>query len=1074
MKQKIARKILTVTSMLLSGVMVTATVICNENATAISSVLNVKTFDVVETGDTNQDSEYYKSNFDNLTDLINAGHSKATEVLEEGAVLLKNENGALPLSKGSKVSLLGVTAYDPVYGGTGSGNISTSEATDFCKSLQDAGLEINPVLTKQYTSEDWAQYKRRNAGSYSTSRLLINEAPWSVVDAAAGDSLAQYGDAAIFVVGRVGGEGYDLLGITEDGIDNHDGLGKDYLGLNANEWSVLQGLKEKKAAGEISRIIVLINYSSMIEGDFLNDPDIDAALWVGALGVGNEATGKLLTGEVSPSGRLPDTMWVDNAKNPVNANFGSWVYENAGEYGISTEKPKTETDPEKNGGYSTSDITLSSYVVYQEGMYMGYRYTETRYEDYVLGTANVGEYNYDEVVARPFGYGLSYADFDLSDVKVEKSDDLNYVVTATVTNVSDTYSGKYSVPVYVSKPYGQYAQQNGVQVPSVELVGFEKTDTLAPGQSQNVTITLDEKYFTSYDAYNAKGYVLMDGDYYVAVGGSAHDAVNNVLAAKAQNGVSVDTSKMTGNPGDATKVAKFGLSFNKDKYAYSDAVSMIDGSSNQLVTNLFDFADINLYEGRGDNHTEYYSRDNWNAVSLDMANGHQTLLMTEQMAKEIFAQVPEGSGEYNNTAGVPAQFKQPIPKDDGTYPTYGEDAGLMLIDMRYDEDGNEISYFDPVWDTFMDQLTWDDTVKLVSNGWHMTEAVESVAKPETSDENGPNGFGGWAFRNGYLSNQGIAYRIEKEAGHIKNDGTFTDDVDSNALRKMTGFPANGILAATFNKQLAKEVGNMIGEDGLWAGCSGLYGIGLNLHRSPYTGRSCEYFSECGTLTGMIGAAECAGIEEKGVHVYNKHCALNDQENNRHGVGVWAPEQAIRELYLRAFEIPIEEGGAFNTMASFSRFGVQSAAACPALATDFLRGECGMKGFVITDAYQDMDGSQNIDPYYEQVYGTLVGGSDLPDGSTPATQGHFDKFKTGYSAMAWAMRQSAKRICYQTVWSSAMNGISSNTRVVSLTPWWQKALYTADIVLSLLFAASLIWTLYALIQEERKTVKKAQR
>ena len=162
------------------------------------------------------------------------------------------------------------------------------------------------------------------------------------------------------------------------------------------------------------------------------------------------------------------------------------------------------------------------------------------------------------------------------------------------------------------------------------------------------------------------------------------------------------------------------------------------------------------------------------------------------------------------------------------------------------------------------------------------------------------------------------------------------------------------------------------------------------------------------------------------------------------------------------------------MASFSRFGVQSAAACPALATDFLRGECGMKGFVITDAYQDMDGSQNIDPYYEQVYGTLVGGSDLPDGSTPATQGHFDKFKTGYSAMAWAMRQSAKRICYQTVWSSAMNGISSNTRVVSLTPWWQKALYTADIVLSLLFAASLIWTLYALIQEERKTVKKAQR
>ena len=223
----------------------------------------------------------------------------------------------------------------------------------------------------------------------------------------------------------------------------------------------------------------------------------------------------------------------------------------------------------------------------------------------------------------------------------------------------------------------------------------------------------------------------------------------------------------------------------------------------------------------------------------------------------------------------------------------------------------------------------------------------------------------------------------------------------------------------------------------------------------------------------MGAEETKGIEEHGVHVLNKHCALNDQEDNRHGVCGWISEQALRENYLRAFELPITEGGAFGTMASFSRFGTFSGAACKELGTDFLRGECGMKGFIVTDAYGDMDGSQSVNPYFEQAYGTFVGGSDLPDGAGPKTDNHFVKFEEGYSEMAWAMRLAAKRILFSVAHSSAMNGISSTTTVVPITPWWQTALYVADGVLCALFAASMIWTAAALVQEyrgKRKTVR----
>ncbi|MBP5154622.1 MAG: glycoside hydrolase family 3 protein, partial [Lachnospiraceae bacterium] len=930
---KILRKVLTMVSFFLAAVMVVGTVIANENAPQINDFLKCETYRLEETGASTklEDMIYFKSDFATVGEVRENAVKTAQQVVIEGTVLLKNENNALPLAKTAKVTLVGAGAYDPVYGGTGSGGISGAAQVKYDKSLEDVGLTLNPVLKERYTSNDWKQYKRAARGSFGTTTFEINDVPWDVMNEAAGDSFKEYGDAAIFVVSRRGGEGYDLNGEC-DGIDKGDGLGHDYLGLNEREWSIFNGLKAKKAAGEIKKIIVVVNFSSMIEGDFIKDPAVDAAIWAGAPGAGNAEFGKILVGDHNPSGRLSDTMWMDNAKNPTNVNFGWWTYPNAEALGVSMFL----------GTKNYPEITLGSYMVYQEGMYNGYRYTETRYEDLVLGTPKVGSFNYDEVVAYPFGHGLSYSNFELSDAKVVKTGDREYTVTVKVTNKADSkYDGKFSVPIWVSKPYNDYAKKNGIQVPTVELINMGKTNILKPGESQTLEVKVDEKFFASYDAEEAKGYVLLGGDYYVIVGGSAHEAANHLLMAKKANGVKIDESKMVGT-GDASLVTKFNIGYNKAKYERADQASTTDGLVH-IVTNLFDEADINRYSGRGSNHVDYYDRSNWEAVSFDMVNGHPKLQMTEQMAYEVYAQVPDQTGVYTAPPHTPEKYVQPIPTDNVAYPTMGKQAGLQLIDMMYDSEGNPISFFDPAWDTFMDQLTWDELKLLCSNGYHLTEAVASIGKPGTKDENGPNGWTRFNFTN---RQNGLFYLYEKEKGHVDEAGKLINDqIDQNGRGSnlSAGFPSNGLLAATFNLDLAYKVGNAIGNEGVWGGWSGIYGTGLNIHRTAYLGRTSEYFSECGTLSGLMGAQWSRGCEEKGVHVYNKHCALNDLESCRHGVQVWLPEQALREIYLRAFELPITMGGAFNTMASFSRFGTYSGAACAALAKDFLRGECGMKG-----------------------------------------------------------------------------------------------------------------------------------
>lgn len=1029
------QKLFITTFTFIFGVGTVGTIIANENVSAINGALGTQSFvKVDDPSAANEDTEYFKSEYTKLSDLIDAGAKATEEVMKEGAVLLKND-GALPLAKTAKVSPFGITSGDPIYGGTGSGSVDTSKAVNFYTAFEAAGLTLNPTLKTNYTSKDvWAtkEYKRV-AGSWG-STAKIGGVPWSVVSDATSSTFEEYGDAAIMVIGRVGGEGSDLK--MTGAPDGYEG---DYLHLSQHEMDTLKALKTLKDEKVFDKVILIINAASMVSLDFLYDEayGVDAALWCGALGQnGASAIGKILTGEYVPSGKISDTFWMDHKLNPVNVNFGYWEYEDSDVYGIESQA----------GNSFVPEPTLNAYVVYQEGMYLGYRYTETRYEDKVMGKANVGDFNYSDVVAYPFGHGLSYTTFEYENFNVSKSGERTYNLSIDVTNTGNTYSGKETVQFYVSKPYGDYAKQNNIQVPSVELVEFGKTGVLAPGAKETLTVSVDEKFFTSYDAYGAGTYVIMGGDYYITAATDAHNAVNNILAAKGFGA----SSAMVGS-GDAELVEKITLSFNDQRYAYSDATG-------NPITNLFDYGDINRYEGKGDNKVEYYNRDNWaGTVSLDRENGVPVLKATQKLADDILAQCPE---EYN----------KPIPKDaeKTAYPKYGVDAGLTLVNMRYAEDGTEIAFNDTLWDTFMDQLTWDEVVLLISSGYHITEAVETIAKPGTRDENGPNG-----FNQKYNKGKGLYYRNEVKAGHVDSDGKLTADADPDGNKKTTAFPANGIVAATFNKELAYQAGKIIGEDGLWSGHSGLYGIGANTHRSPYLGRTVEYYSECGTLAGLMAAAETRGIEEKGVHVYNKHAVVNDQENCRHGVGVWVSEQALREIYLRAFELPITIGGGFNTMASFARIGAMSGSADGVLGQKFFRDECGMRGIIITDCYTDMDGKQGSSPYFEMAYGIYTGGCDLPDGSKEQIdrriieltgQTSFEKFKPDangegeYATMAWQMRLAAKRICYMVAHSNAMNGIASSTRIVRVNTWWQNTLLAVDAASGILMLISVAWVI----------------
>lgn len=962
----------------LCAIVFTGNVIAGECAGQINSALGTATSKVVSTlaeGETEGYARYFESKYNSIAELKAAGEAKVREVEGEGIVLLKNDNNILPLKEGSDVALVGVTILDPVYGGTGSGAVDANGAANYYDVMTQAGYNVVDKELLDYYVEKEA---KRNAHE-------IGEIKWSKVKKNNGDTIGN-GEDVIFVVGRVGGEGNDVTVTIDDTLDD------DYLKLNENELSILEGLKELKDDGKIRSITMIINSANPMSVGFLNDEayGVDAALWVGSVGqTGIYAVGDVISGKTNPSGSLPDTWWVDNQLNPVQNNFGSYTYADANNFDLGTNANK-----------------FNQYVVYQEGIYVGYKYTETRYEDVVMGTPNAGDFNYNSIVGYPFGFGLSYTSFSFSDMQVEKTGEgqqTSYDVSVKVTNTG-AVAGKKTVQVYAQKPYTEYDKQNGIEKAAVELAGYGKTAILQPGESEVVKVNVPEYFLTSYDATGTGVYILDEGHYYLTVADDSHAAANNILAAKGmttENGMTA--------AGDASLTYGMDYTFDAETYATSYGT----GSE---VKSLFADADVNRYEGSGDNSVVYYSRSNWAGT---VTSGPVQLAMTAQIAADAKlddSDLPDATGME--------------------FPTMGVSANLQLVNMM------DYDYDDPQWDIFMDQLTYEQMAKLCANGLRMTINIDAIGKPLTVDHNGPSGV--------------------TQKYSVGENGYAVQTNDPQKDIKGTCYPCNGIIAATFNDELIREVGELIGEDAMWAGYAGLYGTGLNIHRSPYAGRVFEYYSEDGTLTGLVDAAETRGIQSKGVYVYNKHFVLNDQENNRAGIATWVNEQALRENYLRAFELPIVNADAKCVMTAFNRLGAQWAGAYTELLTDWLRGEAGMEGFAVTDMYDDT---------YMVKANEVVAGNDIPDNYVGDDISQFAAYgpngTTPNAAVAQALRTSSKRVLYTVLHSRGMDGISSNTQIVSVTPWWQMTLNVVQWTLTGLTALALLLLLLDMAPRKKK-------
>lgn len=1000
-------KIVANISTLAFGVMAVGGKIAMDNSGAITAFLGQTTQEKVDSGD-EVENIYYFSNYSSIADLQDDAKDATSRITQEGAVLLKNDNHALPLKAGAKINLYSSSSVNYIYSGGGSSFAKRSEFVSLKEGLEKNGFQVNQGLWDWYSTNKQYNGDHTTNTSSDAAKYTINDAKWSQI----GNNKNDPAEAGIFVLSRYGTEATDLKNTGGNTSDYSHG---NYLELSPSEIDVLKNLKTLKDKGTIQKIIVLLNSVNQVQCDYvdLEEYGIDSLLWVGIGGSNcTDGIAKILNGKANPSGKLTDTYWKKHAYNPVYANFGS--YTNEGDP-ISTA----------NGGKS------NRYVVYQEGIYNGYRYTETRYEDKVLKTDNVGDFSYKDIVAYPFGYGLSYTTFSYSDFQVkENTKEDTYELSVKVTNTGNV-SGKEGVDFFLQKPYTKYDKDNHVEKASIELVDYAKTSLLKPGASETVTVTVEGRELASYDSYKAKTYILDEGDYYFATGKNAHEALNNVLAAKGY-----DTSKGMDENGNAQLTYKFNKQFSDTIYSHSKATG-------EAITNQFDNADLNLYEHRGDNSVNYITRSNWNGTVKFGLNENNAKLPNNVRVKTNSEMIQDGKKK-----------SETIQPDDIPNPTYGEDNGLTLASMMsMDEKGNLFykEYDDPEWDKLLNELTFEDTVMLLSNGLRKTAGIETISKPQTIDGNGALGPVG-----------GTSYSYEDNATVATNRFTFLyDDPDSDA--SPISYPTPSLLAATRNNDLAEELGEYVGEDCLWAGYSGLYGLGINIHRGSYNGRAFEYASEDGTLAGKVAAKEVQGIHKMGVYVYMKHAILNDQEKNREGVNTWANEQTIRENYLKPFQIAIEEADAENVMTGFNRIGVTWTSQ-QGFINSVLRKEFGMSGFAVSDYWQGG---------YMDMVGGILGGCALPDGdnAVSADKSALYKYKEDYGALTNAMREEAHRILYTVLRSNAMNGIDVSTIFRTVTPPWMKALNGASIAVDTVFGLSVAFFAFALAYDEIPAFRK---
>lgn len=1048
-KLGLVTKILLHVTLIVFGIMAVGGPILLANKGAVNGFFGIQT----SIGSTNGSDGglYYDTKFENMDEVAAATKDIIEETMEEGAVLLKNDNDALPLAKDDKVNMYGIASYYTVVTGQGSGvGDAKSNVVKLYDGLTSAGLIVNSEMNEWYKSQNVNDYLEvgKRGGSFTgggtqQSQFVVKDANWNELP----DAKNNEARAGIVVFARNSGEAIDLYMDTtmDDGqtrtIINREHNGDasrsvgDALALSDNEKSVLEGMKALKDAGTLDSIIVLMNSASPLMCDFIENEayGIDACMWVGAIGTyGANAIGRLLVGDVNPSGRTADTFWAHSKYNPVYYNYGAIEYANS--------------DILK--GYQTTlnnEYDDKYYLVYQEGIYNGYKYTETRYEDYVTGRAKTGDYDYEKVVTYPFGYGLSYSEFEYSDMQVTENDDATYTVTVNVTNTSDT-DGKEVVQVYLQKPYTAKDIENGVEKAAVELIGFTKVEVPAK-TTVPATITVREKYFAAYDANVEKTYVIgsdnADDKYLLTVAKDSHDAVNNILKYKADNGVAVDTDKMAFNDhrGQGDKNLVWSKYFAYDNKTYS---------SNDFIENENTVPPA--YEGAEVNYGVDDITNQFDDVDFKKAG-----IFSQDEMQQVYITRSDWEGTYGKKIALTAtqaladaQVCAPAPQDDIPYPTYGE-VGFFDEGEAFDEikliylKGKD--YNDPLWETLLNRMTWDETCYLLQEGLRFTNAVESIVAPSSSQQNG-----------------GLGPVLSRADGGLPSQSGFRGFAETrdpeNMGRKPATFVCNGIVAATYNVEFMRKLGEQAGEEGIWAGYNGIYGLGVNIHRGAYCGRTFEYYSEDGFLTGMAAGNEAAGSHKLGMFVLMKHAILNDQETHRAGVNTWANEQSIREIYGRAIEVAVEvdreltPNSVLGVMTGMNRMGAKWSGA-HGFCNTVLRAEYGMRGYVVSD--------YNSGRLYCSPIQGVLNGNDLPDGQPAGNDLYktdkdgnylnFQNYKTGYGELAWAMRDAAHKILYTVVNSNTMNGLTGESSIIVVTPAWEIAVPVVTRVAMTLF----IWS-----------------
>lgn len=941
---------------IVSTVLVIGLIVGNFYADKYSQILSIylghSTNKIVSTGDEDVDTEYYKSEFSSEDELKAEGEKVGQKIVEEGIVLLKNDNDALPLASGNKVSVLGQNSVDLVYGGGGAGSVDTSTAPDLLTALTNSGFKINQMLWDFYNTGNASSYRKETPDIYGNGSFSVNEVPRSVYTDEIINGFADYNDAAVVVIGRSGGESSDLS-------SSKLSTGYHYLEIDDNEKDMLQ-----LASDNFETVVVIINSSNPVELGFLDEYDVDAAIWVGALGqTGVYAIGEVMNGNVNPSGNLVDTFAYDLLSAPAMENFGDY----------------TITNSKVDRG--------NAYMVYGEGIYVGYRYYETRYEDVVLGNEDPGNYDYTTQVKYPFGYGLSYTTFEWSDYNVTEKDHI-YEVSLNVTNTGSV-AGMDVVQIYMQSPYTDYDKENNIEKASAELVGFAKTSEIEPGKSETIKIEVNKEEMKTYDANGHGTYIVDAGDYYFAAGEDAHTALNNILAAKGMT-----TADGMDSDGNADMVKDFTVE-KLDATTY--AVSTETGNE---ITNQFEGADIKYY----DPSFKYLSRNDWTGTwPTTYAEGEMTA--SEEMLEDLAISYTEDPDAV-------------MPKLGEISEEYGELNAAMLIGRDYE---------DELWDVLLDQMKLGEMTELVRMGGYATVPIPSIGLPGTSNLDGPAGISNTLVGG---DKQGMAY------------------------------PAQIVMASTWNVKLLERMGELIGEDSLSAGVAGWYAPGVNTHRAPFGGRNFEYFSEDDFLSGKMSASEVTGVQSKGAFVFMKHFALNDQETNRIGGSMFANEQSIREIYLKPFETTVREADAEGVMASMNRIGHRWVGGHKGLMTETLRNEWDFEGIVITD-------QASFSAFlYEDILEGLEAGTNLWLNTDSTMWTLTDKQLT--PTVVNNIREATHNIVYTIVNSNAMNGVSTSSKIVAVTPTWKYWLTTVNIVLGL----AVLWAIVFVTRRSSKQKRQA--